>query len=89
MKDFSALKKLLGLQKIAVSPPGWAGTVEAMKERHPEITNPWALAWWQYKHGHKSHIPESAEHKAKKAAEKKASYSALTRLKEIAEKYKR
>ena len=30
--------------KKAVSPPGWKKTVEKMKD-HPEIDNPFALAW--------------------------------------------
>jgi hypothetical protein len=37
------------LEIIAVSPPGWSGTVEKMKENHPEIDNPWALAWFMSK----------------------------------------
>lgn len=36
------------------SPPGWEGSVEAMK-RHREIDNPFALAWWMKKKGYKSH----------------------------------
>jgi len=27
-----------------VTPPGWEKTVRGMKQ-HPEISNPWALAW--------------------------------------------
>jgi len=34
--------------KVAVSPPGWSGTVEHMK-KHKDIDNPWALAWWMSK----------------------------------------
>lgn len=37
-----------------VSPPGWSDTVEAMKE-HPEIDNPWALAWWMDSEGYTPH----------------------------------
>jgi hypothetical protein len=37
-----------------VSPPGWEGTVKAMK-KHPEIDNPWALAWSMKNKGYKSH----------------------------------
>jgi len=40
-----------------IAPPGWEGTVRKMK-KHKHIDNPWALAWWQKKHGHKSHVPE-------------------------------
>jgi len=35
-------------EKVAVSPPGWSGTVEKMKE-HKDIDNPYALAWWMSK----------------------------------------
>lgn len=38
----------------AVSPPGWKGTVEHMKS-HPEISNPFALAWWMKDKGDTSH----------------------------------
>lgn len=37
-----------------VSPPGWSGSVKAMK-KHKEITNPFALAWWMKKRGAKPH----------------------------------
>jgi len=37
-----------------VSPPGWSGTVKAMK-KHKEISNPWALAWWMKNKGAKPH----------------------------------
>jgi len=30
--------------KTAVAPKGWEKTVKKMK-KHPEIDNPWALAW--------------------------------------------
>ena len=39
-----------------VSPPGFKGTVKAMKKRHSgEIDNPWALAWYMKNKGYKSH----------------------------------
>lgn len=37
-----------------VSPPGFEGTVKAMK-KHGEVDNPWALAWYMKKKGFKSH----------------------------------
>lgn len=37
-----------------VSPPGWGGTVKAMK-KHKDIDNPWALAWSMKNKGYKSH----------------------------------
>jgi hypothetical protein len=36
------------------SPPGFEGTVKAMK-KYKDIDNPWALAWWMKKKGYKSH----------------------------------
>lgn len=41
---------------VEVSPPGWEGTVKAMK-KHKEIDNPWALAWSMKNKGYKSHKP--------------------------------
>ena len=43
-----AEKILDSFEREAVSPPGWKGTVEHMKE-HKEISNPWALAWFMHK----------------------------------------
>ena len=44
------------LQQIyEVAPPGFEGTVKAMKKRHPEISNPWALSHWMKSQGYKSH----------------------------------
>uniref|UniRef100_A0A7V3N4Q1 Uncharacterized protein n=1 Tax=candidate division CPR3 bacterium TaxID=2268181 RepID=A0A7V3N4Q1_UNCC3 len=40
------------VEKKAVSPPGWEETVEEMK-KHPEIKNPFALAWWMHGEGYK------------------------------------
>jgi hypothetical protein len=37
-----------------VAPPGWEGTVKAMK-KHKDIDNPWALAWSMKNKGMKSH----------------------------------
>lgn len=37
-------EEVIASDKIAVSPPGWKGTVEKMKE-HKDITNPWALCF--------------------------------------------
>lgn len=38
-----------------ISPPGFEGTVLAMKKNHPEIENPWRLAWYLKNKGDKSH----------------------------------
>ena len=40
-----------------VAPPGWEGTIKAMKKKK-EIDNPWALAWHMHNKGMKPHIPE-------------------------------
>lgn len=45
-----------------VSPPGWKGTVKAMK-KHKDIDNPWALAWWMKGKGYKSHRKEDGTKK--------------------------
>lgn len=51
------------LQRIAeVAPPGWEGTVLAMKKHH-EITNPWALAWWAKHRGEHSHYTQKGKKK--------------------------
>lgn len=39
----------------AKSPPGWENSVERMKEDHPEIDNPWALAWYMKDKGYSPH----------------------------------
>ena len=41
-----------------VSPPGWSGTVKAMKKHKKDIDNPWALAHWMKTKGYKSHKSE-------------------------------
>lgn len=38
------------------SPPGWSGTVKAMKNKHKDkIDNPYALAWSMKNKGEKAH----------------------------------
>ena len=59
-------KIIYNIVKEAVSPPGWSGTVEKMKE-HKDIDNPFALAWWMHGEGYKPH------HKEKKKRKKKSS----------------
>ena len=47
-----------------VSPPGFEGTVKAMKKRHSkEIDNPWALAWYMKNKGYKSHKNKDGSNK--------------------------
>jgi len=43
-----------------VAPPGWEGTVKAMKKKKG-IDNPWALAWYMHNKGDKPHVPEGNE----------------------------
>jgi len=50
--------------KESVSPPKWKGTVEHMK-KHPEIDNPWALAWYEHGKGYKPHIKEKGRPRKK------------------------
>ena len=52
-KTYSNLKK-------EIAPPGWEGTVQAMK-KNKEIDNPYALAWYMKNKGAKPHIPEEVE----------------------------
>jgi hypothetical protein len=44
-----------------ISPHGWSGTVKAMLQKHPEIDNPYALAWSMKKKGHKPHYKPMPE----------------------------
>jgi hypothetical protein len=46
--------KVQQLEKDAVAPPGWEGTVKHLK-KHKEVSNPWALSWWMKDKGYKSH----------------------------------
>lgn len=50
------------------SPPGWKGTVKAMK-KHKDIDNPYALAWSMKKKGYKSHYKDDDSGKKKTSAE--------------------
>lgn len=45
-------------RSVEKAPPGWEGTVKAMK-KHGDIDNPWALAWSMKNKGDKSHYDES------------------------------
>ena len=47
------------------APPGWEGTVKAMKKKKG-IDNPYSLAWYMKNKGDKSHIPEEVEEGWKK-----------------------
>lgn len=55
------MQRVLALEK---SPPGWKGTVKAMKS-HDEIDNPYALAWSMKKKGAKPHYKDDDSGKKK------------------------
>lgn len=48
-----------------VAPPGWEGTVKAMK-KHKDISNPWALAWSMKNKGERAHYTKKGKKKKKK-----------------------
>lgn len=48
------INKMLKKKKSGGGPPGWEGTIKAMK-KHSDIDNPWALAWYMKKKGAKPH----------------------------------
>jgi hypothetical protein len=57
MSDFRKLVDQVakGKRMDEVSPPGFKGTVKAMKKRHSdEVDNPFALAWWMKNKGYNS-----------------------------------
>jgi hypothetical protein len=53
-KAVADLKSVKEAYAMEVSPPGFKGTVKAMK-KHKDIDNPYALAWHMKKKGYKSH----------------------------------
>lgn len=57
--------KLESVELDEVSPPGWEGTVKAMKKKRGDekIDNPWALAWWMKGKGYKSHYTKDGTKK--------------------------
>ena len=65
------LRKIMNRESVEhldeVSPPGFEGTVKAMKKRHSDkIDNPWALAWWMKNKGYKSHKKADGTNKEEK-----------------------
>lgn len=56
---------LFEIVKEAVSPPGWKGTVEKMKEHKNDIDNPWALAYWMKEKGYEPHYTDKGKKKKK------------------------
>ena len=59
-KDTGVLYVAKGKPVSEVAPPGWEGTVKAMK-KSGDVDNPWALAWWMKNQGKKSHKKEEVE----------------------------
>lgn len=57
-----------------VSPPGWAGSVKAMK-KHEDIDNPYALAWSMKKKGAKPHYKDEESSVSDNEPEKKKEYA--------------
>jgi hypothetical protein len=53
-------KFIVESEVVEVSPPGWSGSVKAMK-KHPEISNPYALGWYMKDKGDKPHYKAEAE----------------------------
>jgi hypothetical protein len=47
-----------------VAPPGWEGTVKAMKKHSDKIDNPWALSWYMKDKGAKSHYTKGGKKKS-------------------------
>ncbi len=64
MSDFRKLVDQVasGKRMDEVSPPGYEGTVKAMK-KSGEVDNPYALAWWMKNKGYKSNKKDSGEAK--------------------------
>lgn len=60
LQDLLEIGENLAAQLDEVSPPGFGGTVKAMK-KHKNISNPFALAWYMKKKGAKSHIKEAQD----------------------------
>ena len=57
MGEIMAEVEKIGQELPEVSPPGWKGSVKAMK-KHSDIDNPWALAWHMKNKGDKPHYKD-------------------------------
>ena len=56
--DVKTIKSLMPKEEVnEVSPPGWGGSVKAMK-KHADIDNPYALAWHMKNKGDKPHYKD-------------------------------
>ena len=66
MGETMAEVEKIGQELPEVSPPGWEGSVKAMK-KHKDIDNPWALAWHMKNKGDKPHYKDKEGEPEKKA----------------------
>ena len=66
MGEIMAEVEKIGQELPEVSPPGWEGSVKAMK-KHKDIDNPWALAWHMKNKGDKPHYKDQDGKPEKKA----------------------
>ena len=66
MAETMAEVEKIGQELPEVSPPGWKGSVKAMK-KHKDIDNPWALAWHMKNKGDKPHYKDKEGEPEKKA----------------------
>ena len=66
MGETMAEVEKIGQELPEVSPPGWEGSVKAMK-KHKDIDNPWALAWHMKNKGDKPHYKDQDGKPEKKA----------------------
>ena len=66
MAETMADVEKIGQELPEVSPPGWEGSVKAMK-KHKDIDNPWALAWHMKNKGDKPHYKDQDGKPEKKA----------------------
>ena len=57
MAETMAEVERIGQELPEVAPPGWEGSVKAMK-KHKDIDNPWALAWHMKNKGNKPHYKD-------------------------------
>ncbi len=55
VSDIPQAKGAAEVNKSAVAPPGWEGTVKEMKHHKDDIDNPWALAWSMKEKGYTPH----------------------------------
>lgn len=50
--DIKRIKQIVSEELKEIAPPGWEKSIKKMK-KSGDIDNPWKLAWWHHKQGHK------------------------------------